>query len=150
MKLGFYVESNGGTPQNTEIYNFLNKEVESGNLTDAAVFFNSVHFNPVQTRFGMFDATELWHFTGNLITTSVLNTVKAQNVVNKFKMAYLFNSQEKSERALFELARIAGAMKTIVTNELDEKEFYRLTGVKPQLVTEFSFEKIREVFDERV
>ena len=47
MKLGFYVESNGGTPQNTEIFNFLNKEVESGNLTDAAVFFNSVNFNPV-------------------------------------------------------------------------------------------------------
>ena len=96
----------------------------------------------------MFDATELWHFTGNLITTSVLNTVKAQNVVNKFKMAYLFNSQDKNERALFELVRIAGAMKVIVTNELDEKEFYRLTGVKPMLVTDFSVEKIREVFDE--
>lgn len=148
MKLGFYVDTNGGTPQNTEIYNFLNDAVDKKEVEDAAVFFNTINFNPVQPKFGMFDATELWSFTGNLITTSVMNTVKAKNVVNKFKMAYLFNSQDKNEQSLFELARIANEMKVLVTNELDEKEFYRLTGVAPHQLDGFSLQEISEVFDD--
>ena len=148
MKLGFYVETNGGTPQNTEIYNFLNKEVAAQNLDDAAVFFNTINFNPIVPKFGMFDATELWHFTGNLITTSLVNTIKAKNVVNRFKLAYLFRSEDKSEQTLFELIRVAKEMKVLVTNELDEKEFYRLTGVKPKKLSGFSIKEISEVFDD--
>jgi hypothetical protein len=148
MKLGFYVETSGGTPQNTEIYNFLNKEVAAQNLDDAAVFFNTVNFNPIVPKFGMFDATELWHFTGNLITTSLVNTIKAKNVVNRFKLAYLFRSEDKSEQTLFELIRVAKEMKVLVTNDLDEKEFYRLTGVKPKKLSGFSIEEISEVFDD--
>lgn len=148
MKLGFYVETNGDTPQNVEIYNFLNKEMQHGNLSDAAVFFNSINFNSVTPMFGMFDATELWHFTGNLITTSINNTIKAVNVVNKFNMAYWFNSQDVREEAIFELVNIASTMNVIVSNELDEKEFYRLTGKSPKLVKEFSLKNMKEVFDE--
>lgn len=148
MKLGFYLETNGGTPQNTEIYNFLNREIENGNLRDAAVFFNSVNFNPITTKFGMFDATELWHFTGKLVTTSVLNTVRAKNVVNKFDMAYIFNSQDKNEQTIFELVRIGKTMPVIVTNELERKEFYRLTGIEPKLLDGFSLEKFGEIFHE--
>lgn len=148
MRLGFYVDTNGGTPQNSEIYNFLNKEVENQNLKDAAVFFNTSNFNPVTPKFGMFDATELWHFTGNLITTSVVNTVKARNVINRFKMAYLFKSEDKSEQTIFELARIATEMKVLVTNELDEREFYRLTGTKPVVLNGLSLKEISEVFDD--
>jgi len=148
MKLGFYVETSGGTPQNTEIYNFLNKEVAEQNLDDAAVFFNTTNFNPIVPKFGMFDATELWHFTGNLITTSVVNTIKARNVVNKFNIAYLFKSEDKGEQTVFELARIAKEMKVLVTNETDEKEFYRLTGVKPKKINGLSLKEISEVFDD--
>ncbi len=148
MKLGFYVDSSGGTPQNVEIYNFLNKEVEKGTLEDAAIFFNSVNFNPVQPHFGMFDATELWHFTGNLITTSVENTVKARNVVNRFKLAYLFSKDDKKENTIFELVKIARGMTVLVTNELDADLVHRLTGVNPVLVEEWTAEKIKEVFDE--
>jgi hypothetical protein len=150
MKLGFYVDTNGGTPQNTEIYNFLNREVAAQNLDDAAVFFNTINFNPVTPKFGMFDATELWHFTGNLITTSVINTVKARNVVNRFKLAYLFKSADMNEQTVFELSRIATEMKVMVSNELDEKEFHRLTGTKPVLLDGFSLEKISEVFNEGI
>ena len=150
MKLGFYVDTNGGTPRNVEIYTFLNSEVENGNLTDAAEFFNTINVNPVIPRFGMFDATELWHFTGNLIATSVLNVVKARNVVNKFKLAYLFSAQDKNEQSIFELVKISKEMPVLVTNALDQKEFYRLTGVLPQLFQGFSLEKIREVFHESV
>jgi hypothetical protein len=148
MRLGFYVETNGGTPQNTEIYNFLNQEVEGNNLEDAALFFNSVGFNPIHTKFGQFDATELWHFTGNLITTSITNTIKAKNVVNKFGLAYLFSSADKTERSIFELVRIARSTKVLVTNDLDEREIYRLTGVKPIRLEGFSLEKIKEVFND--
>jgi hypothetical protein len=92
----------------------------------------------------------LWHFTGNLITTSVQNTVKATKVVNRFKVAYLFSKDDKNERTVFELTNIARAMKILVTNKEDEALVYRLTGTKPHLLEALSVEKISEVFDERV
>ena len=45
MHIAFYVDANAGTPQNTEIYNALNKAVDERTVDDASVFFNSVDFN---------------------------------------------------------------------------------------------------------
>ena len=42
MHVGFYVDTNGGTPQNTEIYDALNKAIEDGDVSDASVFYNNV------------------------------------------------------------------------------------------------------------
>jgi hypothetical protein len=149
MKLGFYIENSGGTPQNIEIYNFLNQEVENGTLDDASVFFNSVNFNPINPHFGMFDAADLWHFSGNLITTSVDNTIKAKKVVNKFKIAYLFNKDENKEQTLFQLVYLAKEVPTLVTNQNDANELYRITGKRPIIIEKWSKEKIVEVFDEQ-
>jgi hypothetical protein len=149
MNLGFYLETNGGTPQNTEIYKFINQEVEAGSLRDAAVFFNSVNYNATPVKCGMFDAAHLWSFTGNLIATSVLNVIKAKSIANKLKLGYLYSGSDKAENTIFEIVRISKTMPVCVRNILDYREFERITGKQPTLIEEFSLTAIKDLFDGR-
>ena len=84
MNLGFFVPTSAGTPQNTKIYNFLNKSV--ADLTSASVFFNDTGFNPVAPKFGMFDSADMWSFNGNLICTTIDNLRRAVSTVNSIKL----------------------------------------------------------------
>ncbi len=146
MNLAFYLDTNGGTPQNTEIYNFLNENIDA--VEDAAVFFENTNFNPVSPKFGMFDAADLWSFKGNLVCTSPNSYVKARNVVNDQKVAYLFDSSQKTEQNILDLFMIGHAVKVVVNNEDDEKTFHRITGVKPVNLSGFDLDKLRGVFNE--
>lgn len=148
MNLGFLIQTNAGTPQNTNIYKFLNSAIDNKELYNASVFFSDIGFNPVQVKFGMFDAADLWNFKGNLICTSVENLRKAARTVNAIKLAYLFTIGEKTENNLFDLINLSRAYKVITTNIVDQHTFYRLTGVKPALLEEWSVSKLKEVFDE--
>ncbi len=144
MKLAFYVDTNGGTPLNTEIYNFLNENIDE--LEDAAVFFENTNFNPVQVKFGMFDAADIWSFSGDLVCTSPSSFAKARNVVNDQKICYMFDSSQKREESLFDLFWISQSVKVFVNNETDANIFYRITGVKPVNIEGFNLSKLKEVF----
>jgi len=146
MNLGFYVEDCGGSPRNQKIYNFLNENVKS--LRDGAVFFNNVSFNPVQPKFGMFDATEIWHFTGHLICTSVNNFIRSTNVANKFKTYYLFDMSDKTQANFFNLLQIGRSGRVLVDDPVAEKEFYRITGVKPTFISDYTLEDLKGVLNE--
>lgn len=146
MNLGFYVDDCGGSPRNEIIFNFLNSNIEK--MRDGCVFFNNVNFNPVTPKFGLFDATEIWHYTGHLICTTLENFVKATNVANKFKTYYLFDTSDKTEQNFFNLVKVARSAKVLVDNPISEKEFYRITGVKPIMIEDFSLDNLKGVLDE--
>lgn len=146
MHIAFYVDTNGGTPQNTEIYNALNKAVDERSVDDASVFFNHVDFNPTSSRFGMFDAADMWSFTGNLVATTMENVDTAASIVNKFKLSYLYSKQDRDRFGIFKLLRIAKSFPVIATSEEDRDEVLRLTGVEPVTLKTFSIEEIKEVW----
>ena len=145
MHVGFYLETNGGTPQNTEIYNALNEALDKNEVGDGSVFFNSIDFNPVKTKFGMFNSADIWSFTGLLITTSIQNTVKASNIVNKFKLAYLYSPISEGASEIFDLISVSDNVPVIAKNEEDANEIYRLTAKKPLTLKSFSVKDILEV-----
>lgn len=152
MNLGFFIQTNAGTPQNTKIYNFLNEAIESNSLYNASVFFNDIGFNPISIKFGMFNSSELWAFNGDLICTSAENLKKALSIVNDINIAYLFNSStdhtSSAKHHVFDFANIARQCKVIVDNLVDYNTFYRLTGTKPHLIENWSMSKIGEIFSE--
>lgn len=148
MELSFYVPSSGGFGLNTQIYSCLNEGLKGGELKNANVFFNEPGFTAVKTNFGMFDSTELCHYTGKLIVAGIANVIRARKTVNKFKYAYLFQGGDKSETTIFELVNISRISKIITLREEDQNEFYRLTGVKPKLVEKLEAKDLLEVFDE--
>lgn len=148
MNLGFFIQSCAGTPQNTKIYKFLNDSVQKKLLRDATVFFNDIGFNPITPKFGMFDGADLWNFKGNLVCTSIENLRKASSTVNAIKLAYLFTTGDAIEKYIFDFINISKMHKVIATNIVDQNTFYRLTGVKPILIEDWSVSKLKEVFDE--
>ena len=142
MNLGFYIESTNESERNLEIYHALNDAVDNKELNDACVFFNNVSYNPVHTRFGLFNGTDIWHFTAHLIATSINNVGRALKSVNKFNLTYLFNPEEKN---LLGLLSLVGKVDVIARNEEEGKEFYRLTGTKAKVLDDFSVKSIQKV-----
>ena len=124
MNLGFYVDKNNLSGKNSKIFEMLNKATVTKKVMDASVFYNDIDHNPMQTNFAMFNATELWAFTGTLISSNIKNTIHAANVVNKFKLFHLFNREDKDLMALIALG---GRVDFLVDGEEDQKELYRLT-----------------------
>lgn len=142
MNLGFYIENTGGSEQNVKIFNALNEAIDKQELDDASVFFNNASYNPIHTKFGLFNGTDIWHFTGSLIATSILNVKKALKTVNNFSISYLYNPSDKD---VFGLLEMVGKVNVIATNESEAKEFYRLTGHQPKMLNDFSVESIKRV-----
>ena len=141
MNIGFYINTPGDTEKNREIFEALNEAVENKEATDASIFYNDIDYNPIKPKFGMFNATEIWSFTGVLVATSLENTIRAHQIVNKFKLFYLHESQEKN---LLMLLDVANRVPMIVRNKEDSKEVYRLTGKKPKIISKLSIKKILE------
>jgi|GEM_PF-1985062 hypothetical protein len=150
MHIGFYIETNGGTPQNTEIYNALNEAVENEEVDDASVFYNNIDFNPVTSKFGMFNSADMWSFKGLLIATSTGNVIRASKIVNNFKLAYLYDPFEKEGATLFSLMGISKIVPIITKTKEDSDEVFRLTGKESFLLGNFSIKDIIEVLYERV
>ena len=142
MNVGFYVDSVGATPENGEIFDALNQAVDNHEVSDASVFYNDIDYNPVKPKFGLFNATDLWSFTGLLIATSLENVIRASKVVNKFKILYLYN---KSNKNLLMLLDICQSIPIVATNLEDSKEIYRLTGQKPVTVPKLSVNELLKV-----
>jgi len=142
--IAFYIENQNSQPDNTLVYQALNQAVEEGYVTDANLFYNNIDYNPTHCKFGIFNSSDIWHYTGNLVTTSLENLVTAASSVNKFKLCYLFDSKQNNN-----LLSLLGSIKypTIATDEDSSKEYYRLTGNKPVLIEDLNVKKILEVLE---
>lgn len=125
MNIGFYVDSLEGTPETIELYKSLNKLVENKTVDDVSLFYNKVNFNPEQPKFGVFNSTETWCFTGTLIVTTIENVKKVQSVVNKAKVVYLY---DKKDRNVFDLISLSGDIPVIAKTKEDAEYIYRVSG----------------------
>lgn len=143
MNLGFYVDSIGESELNNQVYDVLEDGIINNKLEDASVFYNDVAFNPrTNNKFGIFNSTDIWSFTGTLVCEGLMNTSKALNIVNKFKPVYLY---KKEQMNLLTFMDVASRTEAIAITEEDEQEFYRLTGKKPYFFKELSVGNIRKV-----
>jgi len=142
MNLGFYVKTMSPEGVNEKIYSALNNAVDNNEVDDASVFYDNIDYNPTETRFGMFNSTDIWYFTGNLITTSLETTHHALQAVNKFELSYLYNMDEADVMPLIGVSKDVN----VITDSSDaQKYFYRVTGVKPKLLKDFTVKSFCEV-----
>lgn len=132
MKIAFYVNSLANSPHTVNIFNQLNNAVSHRHIEDVSLFYNDVGFNSVVPKFGVFNSTELWYYTGTLIATSTKNVIQASKIVNKFSLLYLFSE----DRDFVGLIRIPKNVQILVTNEADREYVARTTGRQPIMVPE--------------
>ena len=90
MNLGFYIDSIGESDFTNKVYDVLDEGIKNNKLSDASVFYNNINFNSrTNSKFGLFNSTDIWSFTGTLVCEGLINTSRALNIVNKFKPVYL-------------------------------------------------------------
>jgi len=143
MNLGIYFSSLRECPPVQRAIESLNTGLSKGLLNDASLFYDSVGGNKATMKFGCFNSTDLWNFTGTLITTDIESTRTALNIVNKFKVYFYHGWEPKNHTfALIDLLTNP-AVKTVCRDGDGARELSRLTGHKPiGLVDNFSLPEI--------
>ena len=132
MDVAFYVNQISNDEKMTDLFNRINSDVESGAIDNGSIFYKDIGPSPVEPKFGMFNSTDIWHYTGTLIATSMDTFLDAFKAVNKYTLAYLFYKDSKYD--VFSLIGMSRTTKILTTTEEDQKEVYRLTGLKPSLL----------------
>ena len=146
MNLGIYVPSSLKDERMGKIAESLNSGLESGVLSDATLFYDNAGPNDIPCRFGFFNSADLWHFSGNLITTSIETTVRASAIVNKINLFFYHGWEENKDVIGLITATGRKNVKTVCRNEKGAKEFTRLTGRKPHgIIEDFNIEDIIKV-----
>jgi hypothetical protein len=101
---------------------------------DISLFFDDIGFCPFPIYCGSFSSTELWSFSGTLITTSNATSLVASKTVNSIDVYYILDLEK--ENNVLSLFEIQDKVKFVVKSEQDAKKLYRLTGTKPLTVIE--------------
>lgn len=136
MNLGIYINSLGDTGQMKYISECINSGIQNKQLIDASIFYNDVAYNPFDIQCGMFNSTDLWSFSGVLLTTSLSCCASASSIVNNIKLYYYYGWEK--EVNILELIQVLkdGNISVICNGENAAKEFYRITGDKPKFICE--------------
>jgi len=135
MKISFYINRIDASAENVHIYNSLNKLVDSGKSVDTNLFFNDVGYNPVKAKFGVFNGSNIWHYDGTLICTTLKNVATALRAVNNFKTVFVYNKNQTEN--LWAVLDVTGKVPIVVMDEDSRMEYYRVTGILPRLIENF-------------
>lgn len=145
MNLAFYVDKTSDTELNKQIFNLLNDAIDQNLVGDACLFYNEVDFNPGVKKFGSFNSTDIWFFSGTLVVTTLGLLPLASKIVNKINLVYLYdkiNEQNKGIVNLLAILCMSDKIKVCTTDTDSEKEFYRLTGKKIPVLNKFDAKEI--------
>lgn len=141
MNIAFYIDNIGQSEQNEKIFECMNEAVEYDLVSDASLFYNNISYNPYDSKFGIFNSTDIWNYTGLLIATTINNVNFAHKIVNKFKLAYLYQKDSN----ILGLIDTINKLPVITIDEDSQKEIYRLTGKKPIRLNKLNIKNIIEV-----
>lgn len=145
MNLGFYIDSQQQSETTNKVYTALNNLVEQNKVDNASLFFNDIDHNPIIPKFGCFNSTDIWYFTGNLIITSIKNALSLDKVINKFKPFFLYDSERNSALELISI----GNQMTIITQSKEDADYIkRVTGFDSKTLQDGKIESILGVVND--
>ena len=142
MNLAFYINKTNDT--HIELFKMLNEATVKYPSSTFSVFYDDLDYLSIPANFAMFNATELWSFTGTLVCLNVEHTIKALNVINKFKLLHMYDNN--TEQTLFNIISLVNneQVNLVTNNKEDSKEIYRITGKTPKQIENFCVEEILE------
>jgi hypothetical protein len=127
INLGIYIPSVG----DKELLNHCLAEVRRGKnnelINDASIFYDNAGPIDFPVECGLFNAVDLWYFSGKLLVLSTECAIKALNIVNNIDM-YLGYGWGK--RDILSTLNIISKhnIKTICRSQDILNDFYRVTG----------------------
>jgi hypothetical protein len=129
MNLGIYVKSLSDEQQIKLAVEAVETGIDNNKIDDASIFFDSVGFTPFFFSCGLFNSTEMWNFSGKMITFSLDCLKFIKDIVNDIEVYYCYG-YEKDKNTLRLLDLTQSGVNIISKTKEDSKEYYRLTGKK--------------------
>jgi hypothetical protein len=136
QNIGIFIENIGDYEISNDAFEALNS-VDRAKVKDRALFFENVGPKPTNADFALFNSTEVWHFTGNLIVTFLEGLKFLNSTVNNKTIFFFYNSKEQAaNKDLFGLIEAIGKdnVYIAVKDEKDHAEVLRLTGDTPIII----------------
>lgn len=123
--LGVYVDSLQNSERTQCLYAALNQAINDGLVDDVSLFYNNVGRNDDVAKFGLFNSTDLWAFTGNLLVTDLSNIGFVKKVVNNFDSYYFMDDVNDN---VIDLIFAANDVKVLAKTQQQADYFHRTTG----------------------
>jgi|TARA_R100000482_G_scaffold124638_2_gene78208 hypothetical protein len=135
MHIGFYLPTLGSSEFNIKLFNKLNEIVDSQEYDDVCVFYDDLNYNPINPKFGVFNSSELWSFTGVLFISSFDMIPQVKSTINKFKSVVLYDGTKN----LLDILSGIQEFEVVTQNEEDYGYIKRVTGKETHLMKDFNF-----------
>jgi len=107
------------------VVNEIKRGFDSGLLRDASIFYDDVGPMEIHNVCGMFHATDIWRFEGDLVTFHPSSIRKAEAAGNKFTITYCHGL---TRTPTLELLMSLRDYPCLALSDDDAKEFTRVTG----------------------
>lgn len=133
MNLGIYIDNLNNTDQLRCAGECIKNGLRNKQLSDASIFYDEIAYNPFDIPCGFFNSTDLWNFSGSLVTTSIDSTITSLKIINNFDIYYYYGWEDIKQINIFALIELVQRKKipVICKNEESYNNLYRLTNVKP-------------------
>ena len=141
MNIAVYVDS---MSNQEEVFNTLNEWTQNNNVDNVSLFYSDIGHCSVTPKFSLFNCSDIWHFTGYLIMSTLSGFSKLQ-AVNKFKPVFLYNNKEKDVMMLLQISKL---MPIIVRNDEDFEYINRVCAKEPKKMETLTPIEIKEAVDE--
>lgn len=128
MNIGMYVNSLSNEDQIQLSIETIEIGFNNQAIDDATIFYDSVGFSPFIFPCGAFNSTELWNFSGKLITFSLDCVRSSLKIVNNIDLYYCYGWENKIN-PLNLIDACSNNLKIFTKTNNDTRELYRLTGL---------------------
>jgi hypothetical protein len=128
MNIGIYVNSLSNEDQVGLSIESIELGFNNNTIDDATIFYDSVGFSPFIFPCGAFNSTELWNFSGKLITFSLDCVRSSLKIVNKIDIYYCYGWENRIN-PLNLIDVCSNNIKIFTKTNKDTYELYRLTGL---------------------
>ncbi|NBO99197.1 MAG: hypothetical protein EBU90_03595 [Proteobacteria bacterium] len=135
MNLGIYIPSIG----DRELLSNCLKEIYRGKknnlISDASIFYNNS--GPIDTpvECGLFNATDLWYFSGKLLVLSTECAIKTLGIVNNIDLYFGYGWNDRNVLNILKVLEMPNVKVICKSKEL-ENDLYRISGKKSIGITD--------------
>lgn len=128
MNVGVYVSSLGNNDLLKSASDGVNKVILENLVDDACIFYDNVGYMPFEFNCGMFNSSDLWNFSGKLITTSLSTAISSLRIVNNIDIYYYYGWDDSQLNTLSIIQLLKSGVRFIALSDTFAKDFYRKTG----------------------
>ena len=127
MNIGIYLDNLDRINNIDGIDTFINSNILNNNISDASIFYDDIGFVIKKINCGRFNSTDLWNFSGVLITPCIKCLDKTRNIVNNINLIY-YHGFEQNVSMFSILKAIKSCDKIICRTQKDADYIYRISG----------------------